>query len=1193
MQRLSLFETPLRGMNLIEASAGTGKTYTITGLYLRLIIEQGLSVEQILVVTFTKAATAELRERIRAAMVELKRAYERDQESPFCSALLHGSEDAEERLRRLNLAILGFDRVAIFTIHGFCQRLLSDTAFESGLAFDSDLVTDQQALLQGVVDDFWRCRVQDLDPGLLAHLLASGFTPDNLVTALHGQVNQPYLQIRDLPMPTQLAEYAADFQRTFERARTCWQTGQEEVARLLRESSGLNRSRYRVTSVDDWLLEMECYLQGPPGPVFKQLEKFTRSYLNASLKKEGAAPQHPFFDCCEDLLAARRALQQVYRQARVALMGELIGFCDRQLAERKRQRRIQSYDDLLLNLHSALQGPRGEQLADGVRRTYRAALIDEFQDTDPVQYAIFRRLFMHPACSLFLVGDPKQAIYSFRGADIFAYIKARSDASEEYTLDRNWRSLPGLVETVNRLFSSSPRSFLFPEIPFHPSQAADKPHRPLYDGTDHDACFRIGFMAGKQNKEQATLNATRWTAGEIARLLGNAGGERACLGDRPLVGGDIAVLVRTHRQGEAVQAALAELGIHSVQHARQDVFQATEAVEMERLLRAAREPQREGLLFAVLAGNLVRIPGQEIAALVADEVRIAYYLEQFQAYHELWLQHGFMRMFRHFLQQQQVVPRLLSTVAGERSLTNLLHLAELLHQQERENAPGMGSLIAWLGQMRLGLDSQDERRQLRLESDDELVQIVTIHRSKGLQYPLVFCPFVWDGGVRRIVEGEAVRFHDPAQAHQAVLDLGSEQWEEAKTAARDEALAESLRLLYVALTRAEQRCYITWGNINSAGESPLTWLLHPPATIQPGDLLTQMAGHFKTLDETALRARLQQWADELAGQLQITDVESPDALPATTSKGWQRFNLPAATTLRARPFSRRLRRGRAVTSFSALSSGHERFDLPDHDALTLFPMVATAGTVALDRFSFPRGANPGSCLHSIFEQLDFRRHGQVELQTLVAQQLKQFAIDGQWRDVVCDMVTDVLQTPLEEGGRRLAEIGREQCVVEMGFYYPLQQLKVERLRELLMLHGFADSEPMKRAIEQLEFNDVEGYMRGFIDLVFVDRERYYLLDYKSNWLGDRPQAYARDTLGIAIAREGYYLQYLLYSVALHRYLQARLPEYDYDDHFGAVYYLFLRGMSPRTGPACGVFRDRPSRQLILALDSYFSSGDES
>ena len=701
-------------------------------------------------------------------------------------------------------------------------------------------------------------------------------------------------------------------------------------------------------------------------------------------------------------------------------------------------------------------------------------------------------------------------------------------------------------------------------------------------------------MTGKQNKEQATLNATRWTAGEIARLLGNAGGARACLGDRPLVGGDIAVLVRTHRQGEAVQAALAELGIHSVQHARQDVFQATEAVEMERLLRAAREPQREGLLFAVLAGDLMRVPGHEIATLVDDEARIAHYLEQFLAYHQLWLQHGFMRMFRHFLQQQQVVQRLLSTVAGERSLTNLLHLAELLHQQEREHAPGMGSLIAWLGQMRLGLDSQDERRQLRLESDEELVQIVTIHRSKGLQYPLVFCPFVWDSGVRRIAHGEAVRFHDPVQAHQAVLDLGSEQWEEARSAARQEALAESLRLLYVALTRAEQRCYITWGGINGAGESPLAWLLYPPATIQPGDLLTQMAVHFKTLDETTLRGRLQQWADQLAGQLQITDcaVESPGELPATGGKGSQRFNLPAATTLRARLFSRRLRRGRAVTSFSALSSGHERFDLPDHDARVLSPTVAVAGPVALDRFSFPRGANPGSCLHSIFEQLDFRRYGQVELQTLVAQQLKQFAIDGQWRDVVCGMVTDVLQTPLEEDGHCLAGIGREQCLVEMEFYYPLRQLQVERLRKLLVLHGFTDSEPIRRAIEQLEFRDVEGYMKGFIDLVFVDRERYYLLDYKSNWLGDRLEAYARDALEIAIAREGYYLQYLLYSVALHRYLQARLPEYDYDDHFGAVYYLFLRGMSPRTGPACGVFRDRPSRQLILALDSYFSSGDE-
>ncbi|MCW8908112.1 MAG: exodeoxyribonuclease V subunit beta [Sedimenticola sp.] len=1193
MQPLSLFETTLDGMHLIEASAGTGKTYTITGLYLRLVMERGLSVDQILVVTFTKAATAELRERIRSSMVDLKKAWEQGREHPFAEALLNGREDAGERLKRLSLAILDFDRAAVFTIHGFCQRLLADSAFESGVAFESELVADQQSLLQEVVDDFWRKRVQDLSPGLLGYLLDSGFAPDRLSGTLNGHINQPYLEIRALPMPGDLEELESEFQQAIAAARVAWDAGREEVIRLLRESEGLNRKRYRQDWIEGWLAGLEQYLQAPEEGPFPQLEKFTSGYIKQSLKKDRLAPEHPFFDCCEALLVAGELREQAYRQARVALIGELIAFSNRQLPQRKREQRLQSYDDLLLNLHSALQGSHGDQLVALVRRDYGAALIDEFQDTDPVQYAIFRQLFMHAGCTLFLVGDPKQAIYSFRGADIFAYLKARNDAVEEHTLDRNWRSLPQLVKTVNRLFGATQRSFLFPQIPFHPTRAAERSHQQLLDGEGGDACFRIGFIAGKQSKDQATASAARWTAREIARLLGGADEARVYLDDRPLAGGDIAVLVRTHRQGQAMQAALQAHGIHSVQHAQQDVFQSQDAEELERLLYAVREPQREDLVFAVLAGKLVAIPGEQIANLADDEVRIAHYLEQFQDLHEVWLQHGFMRMFRLFLQRQQVAPRLLGSTGGERSLTNLLHLSELLHQQERESVPGMGPLIAWLGQMRRGADARDEQRQQRLESDEALVQIVTIHRSKGLQYPLVFCPFVWDGGVRGIGSGEGCRFHDPEQGYRTVLDLGSEQWDVARVRARNEALAESLRLLYVALTRAEQRCYITWGNVNGAGESPLAWLLHPPEEIREGDLLLQMSGHFKSLHETDLRTRLQQWADKGEGQVLITDcqaesTETPFTIPGMALRGGDQVTGPS---LQAKSFSRRLRRRAAVTSFSALTSGHDRFDRPDHDGEIALPATGMTETAPdLDRFGFPRGANPGSCLHAIFEQLDFRNHALSDLQTLVATELKRFGIDEQWREVACGMVSDVLRTPLDiETGHCLGQVGRDQCLVEMGFYYPLRQLRAERLRQLLKQHGFvAGSESMEQAVRQLGFRDVEGYMRGFIDLVFVDRGRYYLVDYKSNWLGDRQEAYDRSGLQAAVAGNGYYLQYLLYSVALHRYLARRLPDYHYERHFGAVYYLFLRGMSPATGPEYGVFRDRPRFQLVQALDDYFS-----
>ena len=1191
MQRLSLFETPLDGMNLIEASAGTGKTYTITGLYIRLILEQGLSVEQILVVTYTKAATAELRERIRTRMVELKRAVECGEEDEFRAALMVDAQTTELRLQRLTLAILSFDRAAIFTIHGFCQRLLSENAFESGMPFQTEMLLDERLLVQEVVDDFWRSRIQDIPPGLLGYLLDQGMSPDQLALGLRGHINKPYLEIRGQAMPADLAEREADFSARFGETRQLWLAQRDGIVTQLKQCDGLNRNKYRPASIDKWVLAMDLYLQSTPGPRFDELEKFSSSVLGASLKKNGTAPDHPFFDRCESLLRAIDPLDQCYEQARVALLGELISYVNEQLQMRKQQLRLQSYDDLLLNLQTALRGERGAGLVDRVRHTYDAALIDEFQDTDPVQYEIFQRLFVQQPGVLFLVGDPKQAIYSFRGADIFAYLRASAEAGKRYTLDVNWRSVPPLIEAVNQLFDQPQGGFLFRQIPFQPSRPADRESARLIDPAGDAACFRVGFIPGKQSKEQASQIAVEWTAREIARLTGSGRDGTVRLGERPLAGGDIAVLVRTHRQGELIRNALAKRGIHSVQRAQQDVFQTHEATELEWLMRAVMEPQREGLVYAALGSDLLGVSGDEIAALPMDEMKLIGYLEQFQYYHQLWLAQGFMRMFSHLMREQRVTERLLALPDGERRMTNTLHLSELIHQQERDTEAGMEALINWLSQLRQGELPEDEQRQLRLESDDNLVQIVTIHKSKGLQYPVVFCPFVWDGGLRTIRPGEACRFHDSGQHDRAVLDLGSPQWPEARQATQAEMLAESLRLLYVALTRAEQRCYITWGEVNGADASPLAWLLHPPPSPLDNDPVEALVAHFRSLDQSQLLVRLQQWADQQPGQVRITTCELDPAGPgedaALTILASQKNHDAAG--LRALPFTRLLSRGAAVTSFSALTAGSDHFDQPDHDEILPPIELPVEPSTIRSRFSFPKGANPGSCLHAIFEQLDFNRHSPEQLRRLVQQQLTNYGIDPLWRDVACEMVNNVLDTPLEPGRTRcLRRLGKAQCLVEMEFNYPVSRLHAQRLAELLLEQGFAVSDSLLQAIHRLSFSEIKGYLKGFIDLIFVDDGRYHLLDYKSNWLGDQPADYAQANLASAIARDGYFLQYLLYSVALHRYLVQRVADYDYERHFGSVYYLFLRGMSPATGAEYGVFRDRPAKRLIEALDRYFA-----
>jgi len=1179
MQPLDLYAIPLRGWNLIEASAGTGKTFTIAALYLRLVLELAIPVERILVVTYTNAATAELRQRIRQRLIESRDALQQNSgDDALLEALERCGIDRDLACKRVQHALLGFDRAAVFTIHGFCQRVLTDNAFTGGLPFENELLTEQSELLQEVVDDFWRRRIQQFSPGMLDYLLKQKITPDYLAALLQGHLGKPYLLLRGCPSPPDLEQLEADFNTIFNSAREQWLQQREEISRLLLESPGLNRNRYRINSIPGWLSAMHGYLAAAPGPWFDQFEKFCSATLADSLNKYGTAPSHPFFDLCQQLLESRAQLFDAYQQRWTALLEELLRYADTELVQRKAQRQLLSYDDLLLNLHRALQGEGGRALAASISADYSAVLIDEFQDTDPLQYQIFNGIYGAQDAPLFLVGDPKQAIYSFRGADIFSYLKAAGDVRDSYSLEHNWRSTPELIRGINTLFNQDHKSFIYSGISYNPVSAAATEQERLQDDDDAAAALRIGLIDSGLNVEQALERAVLAAAGEVGRLLRQGSEGSLRIGGRAVVGGDIALLVRTHRQGMLLKQALLKLGINSVQNSQQNVFQSRTALHLERLLKAVLEPVREGLVRAALTSDIIAVDGNQLATM--EEARLEQFMESFQNYHLLWREHGFMRMFRHLLIQQAVPVRLLRLEEGERRLTDLMHLAELLHQHEQQTGPGMALLLSWYSRQLKADRAESEASQLRLESDDQLVQIVTVHKSKGLEYPIVLYPFGWDSGAREISNRTPYSFHDPATEYSPVLELGSPQWQSDKPLAQNEGLAESVRLLYVALTRARYRCYLYWGKVNNAGRSALAWLLHPPPDPGDGDLLKATTDHFSGLDEREIRDRVQRLVDAANGSVAMYDIEPQAAVASVLGK-----NLPAPAQLCARHFQRVLSSTRRMTSFSALSSRQGSIELPDHDRIdqpleSLEPPVS-GGNI----FSFPRGARAGSALHAVFERLDFTCYTRAELETLVQAQLQLYDIETDWQAVVCDMVEQVLSTPVDQAnGIRLRQIDTSHRLVELGFYYPLASINAAGLSRLLLKQGFAGNQVLKRAIEGLTIADVHGFMKGYIDLVFEAGGRFYLLDYKSNWLGDQTQDYGQVQMEQAMAREHYYLQYLFYVLALHRYLRKRIPDYRYETHFGEVIYLFLRGIDADT--RTGVYRTRPQQSVIDALDSY-------
>jgi exodeoxyribonuclease V beta subunit len=1203
MKELDLLNTVLEGTSLIEASAGTGKTYAITGLVLRLILECDVPIHQILVVTFTEAATSELKDRIRRRIREAVDVFSGvETDDAFLMGLLDRNGDPASALRKLDFALTDFDQASIFTIHGFCLRTLQEHAFASGILFDAELVTDQESLVREIVQDFWRSHFYAASPLFCEYARSTGMSPEYLHSLVSKNIFNPYLKvIPNLDMPD-CTELEARYLLEFESASHCWSREREAVTTLLLESPALKRNMYGPASIPGWAREMDLYLAGEclscnPGGRF---EKFTRSGLERALKKNQPAPAHPFFELCENLRQAVEQLREAYGERVLGLEVEFIRTLREQLEKRKLGKNILFFDDLLVRLERALAEPNGVHLADLVRERFKAALIDEFQDTDSIQYSIFRRIFGEDSSPLFLIGDPKQAIYGFRGADIFSYMEASRRTTRRFTLSENWRSEPNLISGVNTVFSQADRPFIYEEIGFHPARPATaKQHAFLEVDGRQPAPLQVWFLKASEisngkpiAKDKAAPLIVEAVAAEISRLLDLGRAKRALIGGRAVREGDIAVLVRENREALEIRKSLAALSIHGVLYSTENLFDTQEALEVERLLTAIANPAQERLLRAALTTDLLGVSGEEIGRLMEDEIGWEAWLVELSSYHETWSKFGFLRMFRRLLSEREVLPRLMMLENGERRCTNVLHLSEVLHQSATENGFNISGLLKWLAGRRDEHTPRIEQHQLRLESDENAVKIVTIHKSKGLEYPIVFCPFPWRGS--NPGKGPIV-FHDESDAMRLTLDLGSPELEGHKALAGKEQLAENLRLLYVAMTRAKNRCTLVWGPFNGAGTSAPAYLFHPGLSMGWDGRLDVLEERFKGVSDDSMWADLEDLRTRGGGAV-VRIREMP------LGKG--RVQPPVETRvdqLDCRRFTANIDRSWGISSFSSLIFKQpHRAELADHDEATLpetaveaAPVRAAAQDRELSMFSFPKGTASGILLHQIFEELDFTETDPRGFREVVLKALGMQGFDLVWAEPLCEMIRKVLTTnlPSEFGTFSLSRISADKRLTELEFYFPLRRLDGSELTELFSRHlGGAAGAGIPSNLERFRFESVEGFMKGFIDLVFEANGRFYILDWKSNFLGTAMEHYGRDSLQKAMRESLYDLQYTLYCVALHRYLGTRVPDYGYDTHFGEVFYLFLRGIDPAHGPEYGVFRDRPSRESIEALSVALTGG---
>ena len=1172
------------GRCLIEASAGTGKTWTIAVLYLRLLLECEWSPRQVVVTTFTIAAAQELRERLRERLTRAVMQAERAAAGAAVDASSTDAGDAWLRERwsnpvtparidliRLRLAQAEFDLAPITTLHSLCRKILADFPFESGSAFGTGELVSTEALDRELRDDLWRRLVQsesDHDDGDRAWFDAGRKSLDAALRIALA----PGVRVREID-----ADALNDVMRP-------------ECAVLLRAFIGDGDRFIRVNSaLKSQLEDLIAFIDGgdPLAPLPDRLEKGIAGPLEKQFKAAWLESS-----CADPALAfAEHAFQVLARASAPARATALIRYREALMAQREHRllaRDQLTFDSLISRVRGALCGQDGGTLAARLFETWPVALVDEFQDTDAQQYAILDRIYGddegNPRGRLVMIGDPKQAIYRFRGGDIHAYLAAKKTATDRLTLDTNFRSSPGLVAAFNAFYAhvgTSMSQRAASEIGYeNMSAAGNADDTPLtIDGMPYAKPLAFHLRAdGDGNADERREAALIACAGQIAGMLQE---RRHRIGGTTLQPGDIAVLLPTNNDIARLRTLLAARGVPCVGAGKQSVFDTDSARDLLVLLYAIEHANAASAIRAALMTRFFGFTMHALHELADAPEQWERLARQFAAWKQQWRSNGVQAVVQSVIDAN--ARAFVAAPDAERALTDVRHLCELL-QEAGEHCDGPESLLAWFADQRGGDDASSEEagdeRQLRIESDARRVRLMTLHASKGLQFPVVMLPLMWAHSGRKITMPQA---YDAATGMR-LIDLGSADFDAAVVEDAFDDQDERFRVLYVAMTRAQHAChvYAFADGVDDAVDPKRSALSASIARI-----------HQRSIEgEDAFAANVPvAWS--LAGWPVSDATYRPDAAPMPPMRAARA--LPPTPPYESRYSFSALTRPQRASAMDDAAAGDEAPDAADEPLQSVVAMVdarADADEPAhpqLATLAAIKGAEFGNALHAIFElrkigqpmaqQFDLIRHCLLD---------EGVRIDAGALDAtiarIARRVQETLDAPLLRGADpspALARLPATHLRAEMEFNYALGEVAMQRLRAACASHGEPDLVP--RGSPQV----LRGLMNGKIDLVFQHAGRFHVLDYKSNFLGEQLSAYAPDALRAEMDRHDYRFQALLYSVAVDRYLRQRVPGYRRSDHLGAAIYLFVRAVG--LAPHSGIWAHRFDDALIVAVDDVLAT----
>jgi len=1182
MKTLNLLQEPCKGINFIEANAGTGKTFSISHIYLWLILK-GIKVENILVVTFTEAAAKELKDRCRSLIYGALMNSDADAGKPskIIKVLLDSGEDATMLNRRLKLAVASMDIASIFTIHGFCNKMLSEFAVETGVLFDATLVVDDSSYVEQTVLNYYRKLFYDasaeeveLLSTCVSYKSLCAFAQElkkNHELCLEGEEKNSKQKSRKDLVEVGLGLQASII-KEFNQLEIEYDRGKSEARDVLTkliDEGKLHKGIYSLAKLDGIFENFEETVGERPASPTKAIEKLSMNYICSKLNKKYQDEQIEcsFFCFVDSFLQRYIALEDEYKNAydglKIQILKDFRLFFLTNFAELKRSQNIISYDDMLELMHNALYSNIGDDLANKIAKLYGAALIDEFQDTDKLQFEIFSKIFNRPEKYFYMIGDPKQSIYKFRGADIQMYMSAKRDADFLFTLETNYRSEPGIINDVNKFFDvklpNNRNSLYYVEennyIQFLPSKGQNKIKWRFC--TPEESFLSIVAVDQAKNKDSQEELVAKDVGHKIFMLLTcddyyfeSESGER-----RMVAAQDIAVLVNTAKQALLVKSTLQKLKIAASVQKSGNVFESKEADAMALLLKAINSPS-ERTIKPLLITSLFNYSIKELRELDNKAVLDLYY--KFITYKQTWEEEGFYSAFAALVNDFDLISRILQDKNGDRNVANTIHLVELIHRQEYLFKTSTNVTERWFV-MQKNMPSDTDGSEVflqRLEIDDEAVNIMTIHKSKGLEFPLVFAPFIC---------GNVVHTSAPYPGVYTDADDASKKIYTEKPTANseyiEETLQESLRLIYVALTRAANRCWTYYYTLTRSNPE------HSPFRVLYPDM--------QSLTNQRLSVEVYEEQDNLSDNYRDFELNQGEKGELDCAV----FNRLDVSKLKS-----------GIFSYSMLADWKKSaLIVKDIDSQE---DIEESKTVVVEEddysfFSFPRGANTGTAIHQVFEYIF---NGKLSIENTqsfeagVIKCLKAYGVYGNDEEIqrqrvasAGEMIENVMNAKFQVGDDSftLKDLNINKCKTELEFFYSL----------LMGTHKKApDSiKAMGGNIEFLSQLDLTGYMTGFIDLVFEYQGKFYILDWKSNHLGNSFDLYAPDLLKGEMQHAKYDIQYVVYTYALNSYLKQRLgDEYSYDKHFGGVFYTFVRGM--QAGTANGIFFDKVEKDIIEWLN---------